>query len=265
MADYGGLLTAVRHQRPLVHCITNPISISFMADALAALGARPLMAAYAPEIQEIGADAAALLLNLGNITADRMDAMVAAVKAACTCGRPAVLDLNGVAASSIRRHFAERLLSTGGISCIKGNYSEVLALGTGCHYGGGVDSVHGAASAEEVKGAAIELARRYDTGVFVSGAIDCVTDGRQMVELTNGSSAMGRVVGTGCVLGALIAAFSAVGPITEAASAAGILWGICGEETQMTAGPRHYASDLVAALYLATPEIFRKARTDFSM
>ena len=97
------VLRAIRDRAPLIHAITNPISITQCANAVLALGARPIMAEHPREVEEITATAAALLLNLGNITDVRMEAMERAAEAAGKNGVPVVLDAVGVACSRMRR------------------------------------------------------------------------------------------------------------------------------------------------------------------
>ena len=72
----------VKGKRPLIHCITNPISITQCANAILAVGARPIMAEHPEEVAEITETADALLLNLGNITDVRMESMKIAMREA---------------------------------------------------------------------------------------------------------------------------------------------------------------------------------------
>ena len=97
------MLRALRTEAPLIHAITNPISINQCANAVLALGARPIMAEHPREVEEITATAAALLLNLGNLTDVRMEAMWRSAGTARELGIPVVLDAVGVACSRLRR------------------------------------------------------------------------------------------------------------------------------------------------------------------
>ena len=101
---------AVREKRPLIHCITNPISINQCANAILAAGARPIMAEHPAEVKEITETADALMLNLGSITDARMQSMEISLRAATEKGIPVVLDVVGTACSTLRREFAARLL-----------------------------------------------------------------------------------------------------------------------------------------------------------
>ena len=122
------LLSYIRQEAPLIHCITNPISINDCANILLAIGARPIMAEHPKEVAEITAIAKALALNLGNITDARMESMQIASHAAHRLHIPAVIDLVGIACSSLRLDYARKLISQYPPAIIKGNISELRTL-----------------------------------------------------------------------------------------------------------------------------------------
>ena len=208
----------LRRAAPLVHCITNPISINQCANAILAVGARPIMAEHPQEVGEIYAPVR--LFNLGNITDARMNSMrVLAPRGGY------VLDAVGVAALSLRRALALELMPRAGM--IKGNYSEICALCKADYRAEGVDS-------ENLPRAAVEeyaraLARKSRAPVLASGAVDIVTDGERLVLIKNGTPRLGEITGTGCMLGALAAAYMAVAEPFYAAVCACAVMGICGE------------------------------------
>ena len=90
----------VQREKPLIHCITNPISMRDCANTLLAVSARPIMAEYPPEAAQITAQARALAVNLGNISASRMEAMMISGRTALEKNIPCVIDAVGVACSS---------------------------------------------------------------------------------------------------------------------------------------------------------------------
>ena len=136
----GALLEALRSRRPLIHCITNPISINDCANLILAAGGRPIMAEHPGEVAEITATAAALAVNLGNITDVRMESMVLAGQAAREAEVPMVLDCVGVGCSSLRRRYAQDYLARIKPQVAKGNLSELLCL-SGARQGmSGVDA-----------------------------------------------------------------------------------------------------------------------------
>ena len=138
MRKLNEIRAAVRDRRPLIHCITNPISINQCANAVLAAGARPIMAEHPAEVKEITESADALVLNLGNITDVRMESMEIALRAAKEKGIPVVLDAVGTACSGLRRKFAARLLATvpDGLPCLWSGRGRGPGRGRGQGSGG---------------------------------------------------------------------------------------------------------------------------------
>ena len=233
---------------PLIHCITNPISINQCANAILSCGGRPIMAEHPGEVEEITATAGALLLNLGNITDARMESMPIAAAAARRAGIPWVLDAVGAACSSLRRRFIASLLSSGIPSLIKGNYSEIMALWRPDYSASGVDA-DGSLKVEPMTKIAAGLASRMGTIVLASGATDIVTDGSKTLLINNGTPQLGSVTGTGCMLGALCACAMAVESGVRAPAAAAALLGISGETAETGQGPGSFMTGLMDAIY----------------
>ena len=111
----------VKQNQPLIHCITNPISINQCANAILAIGARPMMAEHPKEVSEITRTARSLMLNLGNITDARMESILISAKTAREQNIPFLLDAVGIACSTLRREYVKELLSTAIPTVIKGN------------------------------------------------------------------------------------------------------------------------------------------------
>ena len=243
----------VKVKRPLIHCITNPISINQCANAVLAAGARPIMAEHPAEVREITESADALTLNLGNITDVRMASMEIALRAAKEKEIPVVLDAVGAACSGLRREFAFRLLETASPAVLKGNYSEIYALYRAAYRTSGVDA-DAALGEEETLEAAVELARKYKTTVLASGKTDMVTDGRQLARIGNGTPQLAAVTGTGCMLGALCGVYLSVCPAMDAAAAACVMLGACGQMAETEKGSGTFMVNLLDALSTATDE-----------
>ena len=241
------VLRAIRDRPPLIHAITNPISITQCANAVLALGARPIMAEHPREVEEITATAAALLLNLGNITDVRMEAMERAAEAAGKNGVPVVLDAVGVACSRMRRDYACRLLERFPPAVLKGNYAEINALVCPDYTASGVDGDR-ALDPADLAGAAGGLARRYGCAVLASGAADLVTDGARTTAIYNGTPQLGQVTGTGCMLGALCACFLAAAEPMAAAEAACVTLGAAGERAATPKGSGTFLVNLMDQL-----------------
>lgn len=57
----------IKKKRPVIHCITNAVTVNDCANILLAAGASPTMAHHPLEVEEITEGAAALVCNLGAI------------------------------------------------------------------------------------------------------------------------------------------------------------------------------------------------------
>ena len=212
------LLQRIKADSPLIHCITNHISIHDCANALLALGASPIMAEHPGEVAEITATSQALMVNLGNISDSRMEAIAAAGETARTHHIPCMIDLVGVGCSQLRRSFAHGFLLRAHPAVIKGNESEIRAI---C----GVE--HGPLA--QALTVAKQAARQFHTVVLLSGKTDLITDGVCAFGVENGDPLMARVTGTGCMQGAVVAAFLAVASPLEAALSGAAAMGLAGE------------------------------------
>ena len=243
----------VREKRPLVHCITNPISINQCANAVLAAGARPIMAEHPAEVKEITESADALMLNLGNITDVRMESMEIALRAAKDKGIPVVLDAVGAACSGMRREYATRLLATAAPAVLKGNYSEIYALYRTAYRSTGVDADE-TLGEEEVRKAAARLAVKYNTTVLASGRTDIVTDGARVALIRNGTPQLADVTGTGCMLGALCGVYLSVSPGMDAAMTACVVLGACGQIAETEKGSGTFLVNLLDALSMVTDD-----------
>lgn len=241
----------VRKKQPLIHCITNPISINQCANAVLAVGARPIMAEHPEEVKEITKAADALMLNIGNITDVRMESMTISAKTAVENNIPFVFDAVGVACSDLRRKFASDIINTHSPTIIKGNYSEIKALCSLNYKAAGVDS-DSELSTENISKEAINLAQKYNCIVLASGKTDIVTDGQKSVYVENGTPQLTRVTGTGCMLGALCAVYLSVNKDILSAITACTVLGICGELSETEKGNGTFLVNLMNKLTTLT-------------
>lgn len=204
------LLKNLRQTTPLIHCITNHISINDCANAVLALGARPIMAEHPDEAAEITGHAQALVLNLGNISASRMEAMRRSACAAGKTGIPIVLDPAGVGCSPLRRAFFAELAGIASFSIIRANSSELRALCSGDSTTDGVDVAADdkitRSTAKQQARWVVEAARRFHCVASASGEVDIVSDGQSCWFLSNGDPMLGQITGTGCMSSALAGA-----------------------------------------------------------
>jgi hydroxyethylthiazole kinase len=220
-------LAALRAQRPLIHNITNYVVMNSTANALLAMGASPVMAHAIEEVEELAALAGALVINIGTLSSPWIDAMFAAARAARARHVPVVFDPVGAGATRLRTDTSRRFTDEIRPQVIRGNASEILALGGAAGGGKGVDASH---TVLQARAAAIALARRLGVTVAVTGAEDYVTDGRREARVANGHALMARVTGTGCAASALTGAFCAVErDAFLAATTALVVFGLAGE------------------------------------
>ena len=221
-------LQAVRRQAPLVHNITNFVVMNYSANALLAVGASPVMAHAREEVKDMVGIAQALVLNIGTLEPDWVEAMLLALQAARTRGVPVVLDPVGAGATPYRNAAIAELLRSGAPSVVRGNGSEVMSVAGLAAATKGVDS---AASSGEALDAARALARDLRAVVCISGADDHVVDADgRWAQLSNGHPWMTKVTGVGCSASALVGAFAAVqADRWQATVAAMAVLGVVGE------------------------------------
>ena len=241
--------------RPLIHCITNPISINQCANAVLAVGGRPIMAEHPGEVDEITRTASALVLNLGNITDVRMQSMRISAAAAQDAGIPVIIDLVGIACSELRRNFALKLISDFPVSVLKGNYSEIMSLLEETYHSSGVDAAADVTS-QDIRSAAAELASRYRAVIMCTGKIDVRAGESEVRMISNGTPQLGTITGTGCMLAALTGRYLAepeAEPI-DASSYACCMLGIAGERAETDKGSGTFMVSLFDQLSTLTPD-----------
>lgn len=265
--DFASALRAVRTRAPLVHCITNIVTVNDCANILLAAGASPTMAYDIREVEESVAGAQALVLNMGAI--EDADAMVLAGKRANALGIPVVLDPVAAGVTALRREVAERLLRELHIAVIRGNASEIRAMAL-CESGGsGVDVAAVDAITEKSLPQAVALAqtlaRRTGGAVAISGPIDVIADSTHAALLRNGCATMSRITGSGCMVTTLAGAFCGALPDEpfRAACAALAVMGVCGEladaqRIQNSTGNASFRTDLIDAAFNLTEEQLTK-------
>lgn len=240
-------LQELRRRAPLVHSITNYVAMDITANALLAVGASPAMVHATEEVEDFAGIAQALVVNIGTLSPAWVEAMVRAAERASAAGKPWVLDPVGAGATPYRTGVAGELLRRRP-TVLRGNASEILALGGGAARTRGVDSVDASEQALEV---ARGLAREGGGVVAVTGAVDYVTDGERVLSVSNGHPMMTRITALGCTATALVAAFLVVepDPVLAAAQALAVL-GLCGEIAARDAeGPGSLRWRLLDALY----------------
>lgn len=220
-------LTRLRREVPLVHCISNLVTVQDCANLLLAAGGRPIMAQEPQEMAEISGQCAATVLNTGTPSDSKYLACTLAGQTANRLSHPVVLDPVGVGASAYRLERVSRLLEEVSPTILRGNLGEVQALLRLASQESGVDCASDGGLAQR-QDCALRLARALGCTVFLSGAVDVVTDGQRLALLSGGSARMRQITGAGCMLSVLLGGFAAVTDSPYAAAlCAGAFWKGC--------------------------------------
>lgn len=238
------IISIIREKSPLIHCITNPISINDCANAVLAVGAKPIMAEHPKEVSKITSMADVLAVNLGNITDARIDSIMISGKAALQHNIPSVIDAVGVTCSDIRLELAREYINTCKPAVIKGNISEIKVLCGLNSEATGIDvSVEDTFSSDNTAkmkytGEVVkELSKKTNAVVVATGVIDTISDGNEIYYIENGCEMMSNITGTGCMLNVLIASYISANKYTDTKIVdntilATVLLGIAGEKAR---------------------------------
>lgn len=254
---FGDLLCQLREKKPLVHHITNYVTVNDCANVTICIGAAPVMAHSRDEVAEMVSMAGALVLNIGTLDSSQIESMLMAGVKANDLNIPIILDPVGAGATRLRTNSAKRILHDLDIAVIKGNAGEIATLAGAEGIVRGVDS-------QGVKGDIMEISRaladQLHSTVTVSGATDIVTDGKRMMLVDNGHPLMGKVSGTGCMAASITGAFSAIcGDRVTASAAAFAAFGLAGEKAaQRSNGPYSFKVALFDEVYNLTAEELAK-------
>jgi len=238
----------IRQNAPVVHNITNYVVMNNTANALLALGASPVMAHAAEEVEEMVNIASALVINIGTLSKSWIASML---KAAAQAGKkdiPIIIDPVGAGATTYRTKTARDLIGNNPPAVIRGNASEIMALSDDSTRTKGVDI------------AARNLSEIYKCVVCVSGAVDYVVEGSKIIKVGNGHPLMTKVTGLGCTASALCGAFAAVEKSAFTATAGAMtVMGIAGEmAAEGCPGPGSFQVRFLDALYSLTEEDLRR-------
>ena len=241
------ILARVRIRRPLIHNITNFVVMNITANITLCVGALPVMAHAREEVEEMAESADALVLNLGTLWPEQVEAMLMAGRRANQRGIPIVLDPVGAGATEFRTDSAQRLLRELSISIVRGNSAELAVLAGLNARISGVEAIDASQDAAAI---ALAFTRRHGCVAALTGAVDIVTDGKRVLRITNGHPMMGKVTGTGCMATAVVAACAAVeGDLTIAVAAALAGYGFAGEiAAERAQGPGTFQMHLFDAL-----------------
>jgi hydroxyethylthiazole kinase len=237
----GGTLEDLRQKKPLIHHLTNYVTVNDCANIVLAIGASPIMADDIEEVETITAMASALVLNIGTLNQRTIISMVAAGKKANQRNIPVVLDPVGAGASELRNRTVVRLLDEVKIDILRGNMSEIRFISGLKASTKGVDASEDDIARGNTSGmeTAKNLAGKLNCVVAITGATDLISDGTRCSYIQNGHPMLSRVTGTGCMSTSLVGAFAGVTTDYFLAASAGILcMGITGEIAFAEAGTK---------------------------
>jgi len=265
------ILENVNKKHPLVHAITNYVTVNDCANIALACGSSPIMADDINEVAEIVSICDALVINIGTLNERTVASMIRAGQKANELGRPVILDPVGAGASHFRTETALQLLKQVKFSVIRGNISEIKTLDQGSGTTKGVDADSNDALNDDNLDQVVKFAKRLSekTGavIAITGAIDIVADQIKAYMIKNGHPMMSRITGTGCMLTMVIGAYcGANADALLAATAAAVSgMGLCGElafekvwaQKAGTASLRTYIIDFMSNL---TAEILERGK-----
>ncbi len=265
----GQFLQEVRSKAPLVHCITNYVTVNDCANILLSVGASPIMSDDIKEVEEITSICGGLAINIGTLNQQTIPSMFLAGITANALKKPVILDPVGAGASKLRTETALKLNEDVRFSVIRGNISEIKALAIGSFSTKGVDADASDIVTTQTLDDAVLLAKKFSkiTGavIAITGAVDIIANEETVYLVYNGHPMMSRITGSGCMLTALIGAYLAAHPerVLEATAAAVCAMGICGELAynkfrDLNSGNSSYRNDLIDAVFNLSGETLEK-------
>ncbi len=199
-------LRKISSEKPLVHHLTNYVTVNLVANTTLCVGALPVMAHAHEEVEEMVGLASALVINIGTLDSPQIEAMLLASRRAHERGIPVILDPVGAGATSLRTETAGRLLSELNIAAVCGNAGEIATLAGLVAEVRGVESLAG-----DAREAVTRAAGSLGVITAATGPTDYVSDGERTLAVSNGHPLMGRVVGSGCASTAAVGCFAAAG------------------------------------------------------
>lgn len=268
----GKYFTAVRNNTPLVHNITNYVTVNDVANVILACGASPIMSDEPEDVKDITSICGGLNINIGTLCKRSIESMLIAGKRANELDHVVLLDPVGAGASVLRTNTALQIMKEIKLDVIRGNISEIKTLAYGSGTTQGVDADVADAVTEENLEEAVTFvkmfAKKAGCIVAVTGAIDLVSDGDRCFVIRNGRPEMGRITGTGCQLSGIMTAFLVAvqgkgrEEKLEAAAAAVASMGLAGEigwsRMQEGDGNSTYRNRIIDAIYNMDAEILDK-------
>ncbi|MGL4362778.1 MAG: hydroxyethylthiazole kinase [Cellulosilyticaceae bacterium] len=228
------LLTEIKKNQPLVVHYTNEVTINDCANMTLAIGASPLMSFNLEEVDDLVRISSSVVINIGTMNTCHLDIFKAAGLAANRLKKPIILDPVGVFATSTRSNFVKQLLEEIHFDVIKGNLAEIKFIGGLNVHGSGADSYEDDVD-ENSYSLLKSIALKFKTIIVATGKKDIITDGTNIVVISNGASHLKSITGTGCMTASLIASYLTVSEPLDAATMGVLSMSIAGEQAQLKA------------------------------
>lgn len=247
----GRILESVRSEKPLIHHITNYVTVNDCANIVLAIGASPIMADDIGEVESITSISSALVLNIGTLNGRTIEAMLAAGKKANELRIPVVFDPVGAGASELRNKTAEKIMKEIKIAVLRGNVSEIRYIAGLDATTKGVDASDADMRSGANAGRAIaeSVSKTFGCVTAITGVEDILSDGFRTIVLGNGTKLLSGVTGTGCMCTSLIGAFCGAADDYLPAAVGGVLsMSIAGEIAAETDGERGNGSFHIAII-----------------
>ncbi len=255
------LLQKVRERKPIVHHITNYVTVNDCANIVLALGGSPIMADEICEVEQIVDISDALVLNIGTLNSRTFESMCTAALHAKEKGIPIVIDAVGAGATFFRTDSVHQLISIASPSVIKGNLSEILSVAGSTSHTAGVDvsQKDDPDNISKIADIAHALARKVGCIVAVTGKTDIICDSTHVVTVENGTSRLSQITGTGCMSSSMVATLCAASSCYLTATATAIaVMAIAGETAETAEGLGTFHSHLIDAVSLFESHMLRK-------
>ncbi|MBP1743963.1 MAG: hydroxyethylthiazole kinase [Firmicutes bacterium] len=242
------ILTAVRNKTPLVHAITNYVTINDCANVLLSYGASPAMCESCDEVYDFARLASSLYINLGTLTKEQEQSVILAAESAKEHGIPVVLDPVACGAIPRKLEVIGRIHELGRIDVIKGNIGEIKFLA-------GLDSATRGVDSLDTGDGALEACRlvasKYGCVVAATGSEDYITDGTRSAVIKNGTELFTKITGAGCMTGALCAGAAGASEDRFLSTVSAILtMNVAGEEAAKKAAfPGSFRMNFIDSIY----------------
>lgn len=258
------LLDELKNKNPLTHCITNFVTVNDCANAVLAIGASPIMSEDIEEVAEVVSIADALVINIGKLSYEQVEAMKVSSAQANKINTPVILDPVGVGISQLRNKVTLELIENYKLTAIRGNITEIKTIAKLT----GIISESNTAKGVDVSESDIitkdnlnenakiisKLAANLDTVILASGPIDILSDGETTIAIDNGDEMMPQITGSGCMLSSIVGScIGATNPL-EGTLLAALLMTIAGEKAiakvdNENAGTGSFRAYLIDYLY----------------